>query len=60
MNGVDESSSENKGDTIKFDDDWISMYFRLYFQFMWNSTFWLGVKNFKNYRQNGKILNTSY
>ena len=53
MYGVDESSGENKGDTIKFDDDWISMYFRLYFQFMWNSTFWLGVKNFKNYRQNG-------
>ena len=60
MYGLDESSSENKGDAIKSDKGWISMYFCLYFQFMWNSTFWLGVKSFKNYRQNGKILNTRY
>ena len=58
MYGVDESSSENKGDTIKSDNGRISMYFCLCFQFMWNSRFWLGLKTFKNYRQNGKILNT--
>ena len=27
---------------------------------IWNSTFWLGVENLKNYRQHGKMQSTDY